>query len=430
MVKTKAKRLLSLLLAFAMVMSLTVTPVYAADDDDTSDGSGTSETGGTSSTSAGTFSEPEAAEAEAVAAVEDEAEAEDEELVIVDEEEEANYGIAAIAEEAAVATVSGTSYTDLTTAISEASENNSTVTMAADVVLTAGITISSGSVILDLNGCSIIRAETYNETYLINVASGASLTLNDTAGGGKLSSTYVSSEDGYTCRANAAIMAAGNVTVSAGTVNGYYGIYINGSNAVVAVSGGTVTGYRAIYGNAGTLNVSGGTVSGYYDGVYATGTSSSVTISGRDTVVKSTATSEEATSTAVIAIWYGATVTVKSGTVTGGYCGVGIYKHSSDSTDTTTRNTLNVEGGSISGLVFGISTNGSNYNTDISISGGEITGKTAMYLPAMNSTTTINGGTITGENTGIEIRAGSLTVSGGTIIAKGTPGSTTREPLI
>ncbi|MCD8159629.1 MAG: hypothetical protein LUE61_00250 [Clostridiales bacterium] len=44
-----------------------------------------------------------------------------------------------------------------------------------------------------------------------------------------------------------------------------------------------------------------------------------------------------------------------------------------------------------------------------------------MYLPAVQSTTTISGGTITGSSTGIEIRAGSLTVTGGTIIGNGSP---------
>ncbi|MCD8119080.1 MAG: hypothetical protein LUE29_06330, partial [Lachnospiraceae bacterium] len=100
------------------------------------------------------------------------------------------------------------------------------------------------------------------------------------------------------------------------------------------------------------------------------------------------------------------------GTVTGGYCGVGIYAGNS----TSDMSTLIVNGGSISAFGFGVSTNGSYSYDYIEINGGTIYGGgTGMYLPAMESSTVINDGTITGGNTGIEIRAGSLEVTGGTI---------------
>ncbi|MCD7829529.1 MAG: hypothetical protein LUG58_03745, partial [Clostridiales bacterium] len=268
-----------------------------------------------------------------------------------------------------------------------------------------------------------------------------------------------------------------SLTVNGGTVSGTYsatnsyGIYQTGGT--VNITSGTVSGYRAIYGTAGTLNVSGGTVSGSQvsimanyslnvnvsnsatvigtNGIYAyqdyyTGT---VTVSGGTVGNENTSFAVNvrcgtayitggtltATDVAVNAIYSGttvyigtpgsnsgpslsadyavqiyseATVNIYSGTITATTCGVYVKK-----------GTLTVEGGKISSNGLGISTNGTN-NTDyypntITINGGEISGAYGMYLPAVNSITTVTGGTITGSVTGIEIRAGLLTVTGGTI---------------
>lgn len=76
-----------------------------------------------------------------------------------------------------------------------------------------------------------------------------------------------------------------------------------------------------------------------------------------------------------------------------------------------------VSGGEIRAGIFGFGTNGSNGNggVDFVMTGGTITSVAedapALYLPAYYSTATITGGTITG-GTGIEIRAGELSVSG------------------
>lgn len=78
---------------------------------------------------------------------------------------------------------------------------------------------------------------------------------------------------------------------------------------------------------------------------------------------------------------------------------------------------VEVSGGEIQAGVFGFGTNGSKGNggVDFVMTGGAITSiaedAPALYLPAYYSTATITGGTITG-GTGIEIRAGELTVSG------------------
>lgn len=78
---------------------------------------------------------------------------------------------------------------------------------------------------------------------------------------------------------------------------------------------------------------------------------------------------------------------------------------------------VEISGGEIQAGIFGFSTNGSEGigGVDFVMTGGTITSTAedapALYLPAFYSTATITGGTITG-GTGIEIRAGELTVSG------------------
>ena len=79
---------------------------------------------------------------------------------------------------------------------------------------------------------------------------------------------------------------------------------------------------------------------------------------------------------------------------------------------------LTVNGGSISGEIIGISGNGSQHGTEITIYNGTINGgELGIYHPQLG-TMNILGGTITGP-TGIEIRAGELNVSGSAVI-KGT----------
>lgn len=83
-----------------------------------------------------------------------------------------------------------------------------------------------------------------------------------------------------------------------------------------------------------------------------------------------------------------------------------------------------INGGTITAKEAAITTNGTadpaspNYggNAKITVNGGTLTStdEIAIYAPAVDGTTIINGGTITGK-TGIEIRAGSLTVNGGAI---------------
>lgn len=88
--------------------------------------------------------------------------------------------------------------------------------------------------------------------------------------------------------------------------------------------------------------------------------------------------------------------------------------------------TLNVQGGTIIGYEIGVSGNGMRDRTKITVEGGKIQAAAeqvgvGIYHP-QNGTLNITGGEIEAA-TGIEMRAGSLIINGGTITATGTPAS-------
>lgn len=83
-----------------------------------------------------------------------------------------------------------------------------------------------------------------------------------------------------------------------------------------------------------------------------------------------------------------------------------------------------MNGGFIETSDIAIVTNGSiassdntSINAKITINDGTInSGSVAIYIPHINGVTNINGGTITGADTALEIRAGTLNITGGTLI--------------
>ena len=103
-----------------------------------------------------------------------------------------------------------------------------------------------------------------------------------------------------------------------------------------------------------------------------------------------------------------ATVTIESGTYTGGLVVWGENP------------TLNIEGGTVETNGFAVSGNGSETtNSTIKITGGTLTstGTAAIYQP-QSGTLEITGGDITGK-IGIVARQGNVSVTGGTITANG-----------
>lgn len=81
--------------------------------------------------------------------------------------------------------------------------------------------------------------------------------------------------------------------------------------------------------------------------------------------------------------------------------------------------TLTVNGGTLTGYYYGISGNGTRHNTDITINGGTVEGTngTGIYHP-QDGALEVNGGSVIGLNSAIELRSGKLTISDGTFISK------------
>ena len=129
----------------------------------------------------------------------------------------------------------------------------------------------------------------------------------------------------------------------------------------------------------------------------------------------------------LLAVWYGGNLTVtdsssaRTGSITTTreqiFCGIKMtvpnYSYNNNPA------VLTVEHGTIQGYYYGISGNGKRNHTQVTINGGTVKGycqndSTGIYQPQGDSTLTIHGGTIIGA-TGVEIRSGTLTVTGGTI---------------
>ena len=79
---------------------------------------------------------------------------------------------------------------------------------------------------------------------------------------------------------------------------------------------------------------------------------------------------------------------------------------------------LVVNGGVLKGYYYGIAGNGTRHNTEVVVNGGKIMNTfkegSAIYHPQAG-TLTVEGGEIVGADTGIELRSGTLSISGGTI---------------
>lgn len=99
-----------------------------------------------------------------------------------------------------------------------------------------------------------------------------------------------------------------------------------------------------------------------------------------------------------------------------------------NSTTATEPAKLTVNGGKLTGLYYAISGNGTCHNTEITINGGTLTAtkdqsNLGIYHP-QDGILTINGGQIEGYNSAIELRAGTLNISGGSFKSTATEYST------
>lgn len=118
----------------------------------------------------------------------------------------------------------------------------------------------------------------------------------------------------------------------------------------------------------------------------------------------------------------GATATLTNSKVTAGTAGVFLGGlNPANNGDTIDKQvTLNATDSEISGDTYGIVTNGTYTNAEIDLTDTNVTATngTAIFAAAQNSTTAVSGGEISGL-TGIEVRAGSLTITDAIITATG-----------
>ena len=466
MTKTRTKRMLSLLVAAVMVMTLLPTAAFAANGP---------EQAGTGYAADEIFAQEQG---EKVA------------LLVEDDADDNPYGIATIsaADQAGTGNASG----DMTAQEFLATKKDRKITLTGNVTLTpsssavAGLglgntTIDLATYQLDIknwllvpNGSAVViegqesgkivsTATTGVDKYpLFQLQMAGSLTVNGgTIDGEKRRASWAFGDaensvtiNGGTVTGEMGILTAEccTVTITGGTVKGTTGSGMqNGGEATI--SGGTVTseqgsgvvvmGHLVVKDNAvinagskgtaiqvnatsidgqaagvreASADISGGTITGTGSGgAVVVNNKSKVTITGGTF----TSTGDEARGCAFY-IMNNSTVDIKNASITGKNSGIFI---AGDSTVTVGEG-AEIKGGS----GFGISTNGTgdkeslNYgaNAVININGGTITGSDTacgIYLPA--GTANVTAGTVKG-GAGIVVRGGDLDVQGGTIAATGT----------
>ena len=158
--------------------------------------------------------------------------------------------------------------------------------------------------------------------------------------------------------------------------------------------------------------------------------SSQVEITGKDIILdlngKVISYSGAELSSGILLVHNGAGLTVNAtggGSINSGIAmaAIALTKKGDDASKTAK---LVVNGGTIIGGYYGITGNGTRPNTDITVNGGTITASVAkdnfgIYHP-QDGKLTITGGTITAYSAAIEMRAGTLNISGGSFTATAT----------
>lgn len=309
-----------------------------------------------------------------------------------------------------VAKIGDTEYETLQAAIVAATDGQS-VTLIADITETATYTINKTLTIdfgeYTLKASHTTSSASSNEDKVFDITSDGELTVTGTTGG-------VTDEKVLGIFNN-----AGTLTINGGhftTKTDDYGVVYN-NGGICTVAGGTLTGaYAAIYGKGtNSITINGGTIHGAL-GIQATaGTTLDVT---GGTIC---ATNEDKKYPALYLIGEGTVVTVSGGSISG-WDGISVRDHAKLTVSEGEGSTATISGKNAAIIGNGNPDQG---GTTITINGGTMTSDdTGIYHP-QDGTLTINGGTISGDKLGVEIRAGELTITGGSITANATEYSCT-----
>ncbi|MCD8046342.1 MAG: LPXTG cell wall anchor domain-containing protein [Clostridiales bacterium] len=274
-----------------------------------------------------------------------------------------------------------------------------TVEMSGGVINSAsrGIYAKGAGIDITISGGSIsVKSNNLNGALGIRAADGVALTVS----GGSIS-----------------------VTNSSNSYNAY-GIYVTDDNSALTISDVSVsvnsTGSNAaafgIFGyNSAVLSVSDGDIyaTSSNSNAYAIYAAGELTVTGGSFYAESNSTGVQYAAGLYAAS--GANIVVDDGYFSGLW---GLSMYGSDSADKTT---IVVNGGTFIGLKYDGTTSSSGAsNIYFEINGGSISSLyDGIYMPNKGELV-INGGEITGESTGIQIRSGEMTINGGSIVSTGT----------
>lgn len=318
------------------------------------------------------------------------------------------------------------------TEVSTPEEFQSYLSSGGEIKLVADITLSEatfvrGDMTIDLNGHTLDMSD----KTLVPYESTLTVEDNSVDKAGKITST-----SSFTIQVGASSSKIGTFILNSGTIDcrGAYCIY-NNDNLVI--NGGTVNGDDYVIYNMKNFTMNGGAINAaeIAAGNYAEG----ATIVINDGAI----TSNTDDYIAVVISKPNTSFTMNGGSITAvqqnedgsdGGVAIAAFKYTE----------VTINGGTINAYSNAIASNGSasgsseGTSAKFNVNGGSITSTTGagIYAPQINGITTITGGVITGE-TGIEIRSGTLNISGGTIVATAeyevkpeTNGLTTRGAAI
>ena len=295
-------------------------------------------------------------------------------------------------------------YSDITVFDSQNKEDSGIIgSFDNNYILRVGSTTTSGSITLE--NSKIISTSTNGGRGILIIK--GSVTVN----GGLIEAP------GYAIANND---AAGEITLNNGTIRAttnVAGIYSNVNGSKLTVNGGTISSPNFAVYQAGTFTMNNGVIESAGTAIRINPNSQVEINGGRIETTSSTIGNALALQDGTVAVINNAEIYAKNGVGEdlGASCIVA-FKN----VDLTINNAvLEAWGHAISG-------NGSwegdteGTNAKITINDGKITSSygAALYIPQINGETVINGGEMTGA-TGIEIRAGKLTVKGGKITGTG-----------
>lgn len=245
-----------------------------------------------------------------------------------------------------------------------------------------------GSQVIDLNGKKIstdarsLGGGAYGQDALVIVEYGSDLTINDSIGGGGITTETLMGGIKITETGGTANGQKASLTVNGGKVQGaYYGIAGNGTrhNTEITVNGGEISGGTSgiYHPQEGTLTVTGGTISGGDTGIELR--SGTINVSGGTIVSKASSFSEIANGSgttikgAALAISQHTTnkdivVNISGGTFTGYYA---LFEKDMQDAQSDNIN-MNVTGGEFNGKIY--SENCSGF-----ITGGKFSDPTALH---------------------------------------------------